>query len=561
MSFSSTTNGGSRQWWSLLILHRDRGTVNSGTGALERRESGALRALSDGGSSKSGGGSSNNRNSSASTAVAEKDLGSFIAETVLEILIASVASFAIYAMGLGCWNIAGMLTGSGGRFGGNDTDMDQMKKGSVSRLTELMRRRGRDVPGGSITLNTHESHIAEDIIDPEDMQESFKDIGGLDNLKQEIWELAVLPLTRPELFRGGSKLVSQTSGILLFGRPGCGKTLLAKAIAKESEAIFIPIKLSKILNKWVGESNKLVAATFSLAEKLAPSIIFIDELDTFLSSTVDPSASKSMESLKAEFLTLWDGISTNRQQAPVLVLGATNRPQLIDSAILRRMPRSFQVPLPDGAGRDQILRVFLSDQPMDKQAQAFLSELAHERTKGYSGSDLKELCKAAAMEPIREITAEESRRAVMGEPPLNKKKGNPKKKNNKKKGLRAKFFSDSTPVAGINNDGDADDVPTARPVSKKDFMVALTKVKRTGQSAHEYGRTSARQDVVEAQVMDAQMAAVQNPMALLQNMSEEQMAQIQAMLSQFMQPANAGSSNGRNSNDDDFDIGTVPNLN
>lgn len=561
MSFSSTTNGGSRQWWSLLILHRDRGTVNSGTDALERRESGALRALSDGGSSKSGGGSSNNRISSASTAVAEKDLGSFIAETVLEILIASVASFAIYAMGLGCWNIAGMLTGSGGRFGGNDTDMDQMKKGSVSRLTELMRRRGRDVPGGSITLNTHESHIAEDIIDPEDMQESFKDIGGLDTLKQEIWELAVLPLTRPELFRGGSKLVSQTSGILLFGRPGCGKTLLAKAIAKESEAIFIPIKLSKILNKWVGESNKLVAATFSLAEKLAPSIIFIDELDTFLSSTVDPSASKSMESLKAEFLTLWDGISTNRQQAPVLVLGATNRPQLIDSAILRRMPRSFKVPLPDGAGRDQILRVFLSDQPMDKQAQAFLSELAHERTKGYSGSDLKELCKAAAMEPIREITAEESRRAVMGEPPLNKKKGNPKKKNNKKKGLRAKFFSDSTPVAGIKNDGDADDVPTARPVSKKDFMVALTKVKRTGQSAHEYGRTSARQDVVEAQVMDAQLAAAQNPMALLQNMSEEQMAQIQAMLSQFMQPANAGSSNGRNSNDDDFDIGTVPNLN
>ena len=564
MSFSSTTNGRSRPWLSLLILHRDGGTVNSSYDGLARRESDALRALRDGRKSNSSGGSGSNStksSSSNSTDVAKKDVGSFIAETVLEILIASVASFAIYAMGLGCWNIARMIAGGGGQFGGNDTDMDQMKKGSVSRLTELMRRRGRDVPGGGITLNTHESHIAEDIVDPEDMNESFKDIGGLDNLKQEIWELAVLPLTRPELFRGGSKLVSQTSGILLFGRPGCGKTLLAKAIAKESEAIFIPIKLSKILNKWVGESNKLVAATFSLAEKLAPSIIFIDELDTFLSSTVDPSASKSMESLKAEFLTLWDGISTNRQQAPVLVLGATNRPQLIDSAILRRMPRSFQVPLPDGAGRDQILRVFLGDQPMDKQAQAFLSELAHERTKGYSGSDLKELCKAAAMEPIREITAEESRRAVMGEPPLNKKKSTPKRKNTKKKGLRAKFFSDSTPVAGINNDGDEDDTPKARPVSKKDFMVALTKVKRTGQSAHEYGRTSARQDAVEAQVMDAQMAAAHNPMSILQNMSEEQMAQIQAMLSQFMQPANNWSSNGRNNNDGDDDIGNVPNLN
>lgn len=554
-----------------MVLNRDGNTVGGGYNSLNQSENNTVTSMKDdlsGGRGGSGSSSNNGAKSkSTSTDVTKKDLASTMSEVFLEILVASIASFAIYAMGIGCWNIARMLTGAtgGGQFGGNDTDTDQMRKGSVSRLTALMKRRGRDVPKGGVTLNTHESHIAEDIVDPEDMQESFKDIGGLDNLKQEIWELAVLPLTRPELFRGGSKLVSQTSGILLFGRPGCGKTLLAKAIAKESMAIFIPIKLSKILNKWVGESNKLVAATFSLAEKLAPSIIFIDELDTFLSSTVDPSASKSMESLKAEFLTLWDGISTNRQQAPVLVLGATNRPQLIDSAILRRMPRSFQVPLPDGAGRDQILRVFLSDQAMDAQAKAFLSELAHERTKGYSGSDLKELCKAAAMEPIREITAEESRRAVMGEPPLDKpkkKKSSNKKKNNKRKGLKAKLFSDSTPVADAADvDDDDDDVPRARPVSKKDFIVALSKVKRTGQSANEYGRTSARQDAIESRVMDAQMTASNNPMAaLLQNMSEEQMAEIMALFSQVMQ-SNGNMTNGKGSKDDDDEVGNIPNLN
>jgi len=167
--------------------------------------------------------------------------------------------------------------------------------------------------------------------------------------------------------------------------------------------------VSTLTNKWFGESNKLVAALFSLARKLQPSIIFIDEIDSFLRerATGDHEVTGMM---KAEFMTLWDGLTSSTDR--IMVLGATNRPNDIDSAILRRLPKRYAVSLPSAAQREKILSLMLSATTLDPSFK--MAELV-KRTEGYSGSDLKELCRNAAMRPVREFLRSKQGRESVAE--------------------------------------------------------------------------------------------------------------------------------------------------
>ncbi|KAI0763538.1 ATPase [Trametes elegans] len=247
-----------------------------------------------------------------------------------------------------------------------------------------------------LTLDEYESQIASEVIHPDDIDVRFDDIGGLDPIISSLRESVIFPLRFPHLFTSSS-LLGAPKGVLLFGPPGCGKTMLAKALAKESGATFINIAASVLTNKWYGESNKLVAGLFSLARKAQPSIVFIDEIDSFLRERTkgDHEVTGMM---KAEFMTLWDGLTSSTDR--ILVLGATNRPNDIDSAILRRMPKRFSIGLPDVDQREKILRLMLKDTPL---AEGFSIRHLAEQAEGLSGSDLKELCRNAAMRPMREF--------------------------------------------------------------------------------------------------------------------------------------------------------------
>ncbi|KAJ3295235.1 hypothetical protein HK104_002896 [Borealophlyctis nickersoniae] len=245
-------------------------------------------------------------------------------------------------------------------------------------------------------LSEHEEIIASEVVWPDDIHVSFKDIGGLEPIVESLKETVIYPLCYPKLFSSASGLLGAPKGVLLYGPPGCGKTMLAKALAKESGASFINLHVSTLTEKWFGESQKLVNALFSLARKLQPTIIFIDEIDSFLRErkSHDHEATSMM---KAEFMSLWDGMATGDMR--VVVLGATNRPNDIDKAILRRMPKRFQIKLPDMEQRRRVLSLLLRNVEVEEGFE--MNELLA-RTVGFSGSDLKELCRNAAMVPVRE---------------------------------------------------------------------------------------------------------------------------------------------------------------
>ncbi|KZT19593.1 ATPase [Neolentinus lepideus HHB14362 ss-1] len=269
---------------------------------------------------------------------------------------------------------------------------ERQKKEVSAKSKDVLHRLGHK----DLELNEYEKAIAAEIIHPDDINVRFSDIGGLDPIISSLRESVIYPLLYPKLFTSSSSLLTAPKGVLLYGPPGCGKTMLAKALAKESGATFINIAASVLTNKWYGESNKLVAGLFGLARKTQPSIVFIDEIDSFLRERTkgDHEVTGMM---KAEFMTLWDGLTSATDR--IMILGATNRPNDIDSAILRRMPKRFGIGLPDVEQRKKILALMLKDTPVSED---FSADILAQRTQGLSGSDLRELCRNAAMTAVRE---------------------------------------------------------------------------------------------------------------------------------------------------------------
>lgn len=224
----------------------------------------------------------------------------------------------------------------------------------------------------------------------------WSDVAGLEGAKKALREIVVLPFKRPDVFKG---LRAPPKGVLLFGPPGTGKTMIGKCVASQCQATFFNISASSLTSKWVGEGEKLVRALFAVARLKLPSVIFIDEIDSLLSSRSE-SEHESSRRIKTEFLVQLDGVATNSDER-LLVLGATNRPQELDEAARRRFAKRLYIALPEMNARLSIVQNLLKGMN-NSVAEGDLVKIA-EITKGYSGADMRQLCAEAAMGPIRDI--------------------------------------------------------------------------------------------------------------------------------------------------------------
>ena len=257
-----------------------------------------------------------------------------------------------------------------------------------------------------VNMNDFEESLRE--IEPSAMREvlvevpnvKWEDIGGLPEVKEELQEAIEWPLKYPEIFAYMN--TTPPKGVLLYGPPGTGKTMLAKAVANESEANFISIKGPEVLSKWVGESEKAIREVFRKARQASPTIIFFDELDSITPVRGSGFGSSQVtERVISQILTELDGLEELKD---VVVIGATNRIDIVDSALLRpgRFDKLLKVPIPDLDARKQILKIHLEKKPLADDVK--IDELA-DKTEGYSGADLAALANTTSMLVIKEHIA------------------------------------------------------------------------------------------------------------------------------------------------------------
>lgn len=244
-------------------------------------------------------------------------------------------------------------------------------------------------------LNEYEKRIQSGLINKENLRTTFGDVHVPPETVTALKLLTSLALVRPDAFSYGILAADKIPGCLLYGPPGTGKTMLAKAVAKESGANMLEISGATINDKWVGESEKLIRAVFTLAKKYSPCVVFIDEADSLLANRSMFSNRPSHREHINQFLKEWDGM----EETNAFIMVATNRPFDLDDAVLRRLPRKLLVDLPLRDDRAAILKLLLRDEMLDDSVSI---DAYADQTPYYSGSDLKNVCVAAAMAAVEE---------------------------------------------------------------------------------------------------------------------------------------------------------------
>jgi len=225
----------------------------------------------------------------------------------------------------------------------------------------------------------------------------WEDVAGMEEAKLALREAIILPMTRPDLFKGARK---PWKGILMFGPPGCGKTYLCKAVASEVESTFFSVSAANLISKWLGESEKLVRELYERATDEAPSIIFFDEVDALAGARGGGSENEAMRRVKTQLLQAVEGFDTGDEL--LVTVGATNTPWDIDAAMRRRFERRVYITLPTKEARDKMF--YIHTRGVDLDSEVNFTELA-QYTAGYTAADIALLCREALMRPIRELDA------------------------------------------------------------------------------------------------------------------------------------------------------------